>query len=262
MSVEWGTLSERASWPASESSLLQMVWTSLASRPQPASAAEVRQLASLKDSITEQLQQSNSTQQLAQTSIAEQLLQNSSGVLSPSSVSRQQLDPSSEPLLVGMDEGSCVTDSLPQRLENSASAASGSVQQGSANLLAAEGILAEDANFSLSAADGEAERLQIYRSAAADASWSSGNAPDQEGDSCGSSTVQELRGNSGQQSYRRSGVRGSRGPKTGIILPEGNILEFDHQGSERRPGGMQIATASSSVSEWLASGHEVISVRL
>ena len=265
MSVEWGTLSERASWPESERSLLQMVWSSLASRSQPASAAEVRQLVSLTDSITEQLQQTSSArqlEQLEQTNMTEPLLQNSSGVLSPSGVSREQLDPSSKPLLIGMDAGSCITDSLPQRLDSSVSAAPGSVQQSSASILAAEDSLADNTGFSLSAADVKAERLQMYNSAAADASWSSGSSPDQEGCSCGSSAAEELRGSSGQQSYRRSGVRGSKGPKTGIILPEGNILEFDHGGSERRPGGMQIATASSCFSEWLASGHEVISVRL
>ena len=261
MSVEWGTLSERASWPASERSMLQMLWSSLASRAQPASAAEVRQLVSLTGSITEQLQQTSSTQQLKQTSMTKQLLQSSRSVLSPSGVSREELDPSSEPLLIDMDAGSCVADSLPQR-QDSASAASGSVQQGSANFSAAEDCLTDDPGFSLSAADAKAERLRMYKSAAADASWSSGNYPDLEGDGCGSSTVQGGRASSGQQSYRRSGQRGNKGPKTGIILPEGNILEFDHGGSERRPGGMQIATASSSVSEWLASGHEVISVRL
>ena len=251
MSVEWGSLSERASWPASEPSLLQTLWQSLASRAQPASAAEVRQLASLSDSITKQLQRT------------------STGVLPPSVLPREELGPSPGPLLLGMDVESYVTDPVPQRLENSISAVADSVQYGPISNLTEQGAVANgvvsgacSAAFSLSADDVKPERLHNEKGAAGDASWSSGRAFGQEGGDSGSSANPEMTGGRGPQSYKQSKVRGSKGPKTGIILPEGNILEFDHGGSERRPGSMQVATTGSSVSEWLASGHEVISVRL
>lgn len=251
MSVEWGSLSERASWPASEPSLLQTLWQSLASQAQPASAAEVRQLASLSDSITEQLQQS------------------STAVLPPSAVSTGELDALSGPLLLGIDaESYHAADIVPRRLKNCVSAVADGERHGPVSP-AGQGVVANgvasdggSAAVSLSADDVKLERMHKKGEAANNASWSSGSAFDQEGDDCGSSALPEVTGCRGQQSNMQSEVRGSRGPKVGIILPEGNILEFDHGGSERRPGGMQIATTGSSVSEWLASGHEVISVRL
>ena len=252
MSVEWGSLSERASWPASEPSLLQTLWQSLASRAQPVSAAKVRQLASLSDSITEQLQQT------------------SAGVLPPSAVSRGEGGASPGSLLLSIGaESYRATDMVPQRLESSASAVADAAQHGPISHSAGQGVVANgvasdgcSAASIFSADDVKPERLHKKEGAANDASWNSGSAFDQEGDDCGSSAVPEVTGSRGRQSYKQSEVRGSRGPKVGIILPEGNILEFDHGGSERRPGGMQIATTGSSVSEWLASGHEVISVRL
>ena len=253
MSVEWGSLSERASWPASEPSLLQTLWQSLATRAQPASAAEVRQLASLSDSITEQLQ----------------LQQTSTGMLPPSGVSKKDLGALSGPLLLGIDAETYSTDIVPQRLENSTCAVADSVQYGPISNLTEQGVVANgivsdgcSAAFSLSADDVKPERLRKDKGAASDASWSSGSAFGQEGGDSGSSATLEVTGSRGPQSYQQSKVRGSKGPRTGIILPEGNILEFDHGGSERRPGSMQVAITGSSVSEWLASGHEVISVRL
>ena len=274
MSLEWGTLAERASWPASTATLLQMLWKSLASRSQPASAAEVRQLASLSDSITEQLVQSrtdvlspgNGFREARMASLSntvtEQLEHASTDVLSPSNLSRERQRSSPQPLLIGIDAQSSIRDSLPQRLESTASATADSVHYGKTSPLAAESAAAHDpaqkdsAAASLYLPQAELRAVQQADSCAPEASSSSSS---REEASNGSKAHTERRG---QRNTKHSAVRPSRSSRAGVILPEGNILEFDHGGIERRPGAMQVVTASSCVSEWLASGHEVISVRL
>ena len=267
MSVEWGTLSERASWPVSKSSLLQMLWRSLAERSQTASAAEVQQLVSLSDSITEQLGQTR-IEQLEPVSVSEQSRQTSTDVLMPSSLRIEEPHSLPEPLLIGMDAESYMTDSPRQGTGGRASAAADSPRNDSSSCLGDDSAAKHAevggslAAGSVSSADAEPERLHDYNSTAAGMSWDSVSPSDQEGGSCGSLTFSGTAGSRAKQSHKQSALRSSTRPKSGIMLPEGNILEFDHGGSERRPGGLQIATASSSVSEWLASGHEVISVRL
>lgn len=274
MSMEWGTLAERASWPASTATLLQMLWKSLASRSQLASAAEVRQLASLSDSITEQLAQSRTDvlspsnrfreAQMASLSktVTEQLEEASTDMLSPSNLSRERRRSSPKSLLIGIDAQSSVRDSLPQHLDSTASATADSVYYKKASPLAAESADAHDTAQEDSAAASlympQAELRAIQQANSPSSEASSGSSSREEA-SNGSNAHVERRG---QRNTKQFAVRPSRSSRAGVILPEGNILEFDHGGGERRPGAMQVVTASSCVSEWLASGHEVISVRL
>ena len=254
MSVKWGTLSERASWPASETTLLQMLWRSLVSRPQPASPAELQQLASLSDSITEQLEQS------------------SASVLTPAGVagrlSRQKAEVSSQSLLLGVNARGDFSDRLPQQLDGVVAASGESVQVGDiCRLLGGESAETAQLAPSVIAADvqlssARPELQSVGGSSSADASSRNRSSSGEEAISRDASYMESAGGRGQQRFPKQSVTRSSKSTRPGMTFPEGNILEFDHGGCERRAGAVQVVTASSRISEWLASGHEVISVHL
>lgn len=278
MSVAWGTLSERASWPASDASLLQTLWKSLASRRQPASAEELQQLATWQEAAIEQLEQTSpdilsssgianglqpaSTEELHQLAslqdgAMEQPEQTGPDILSPSNVANG-LQPSALQVLLGVDAESHSADRLPRHLSRLSAAADERAQSGDVSRLEARSAAAavlvpeslEVAASACSAAE-ELDRLQECENHSALASTRSCKSDGSAGSSSRDTSHVGAAAKAGQQrAPRQSRVRGSKAPRPSVTLPEGNILEFDHGGCERRPGAVQLVTASSCVSDW------------
>ena len=257
MSVEWGTLSERASWPASRESPLQTLWRSLGRQSQPAveSAAKIAQLAALPESAAEQLEA------------------RSTALLVPSSAAGDLITPGPEPLQAVLASPQCrLTDELSKH-QASYKAASYKSVCSSESTPAWECVAAADpdglAIIGAPSAETEVERLRLNWSQAADAGSSGGSS------STGSSSesilsrsepaATDLAQAAGwEQAGQQSALRVSKAARPGFTDSEGNILGFGHGGAgcERRPGGLQSFTASARISQWLEKGHEVSSVRL
>ena len=276
MSMAWGMLSERASWPASDASLLQMLWKSLASRRQPDSAEELQQLATWQEGTLKQLEQTSpdilspsgaanglqpaSTEELYQlASLQEgallQLEQTGPDILSPSNVAKE-LQPSA-PVLIGVDAESDRADRLPCQSSGMLAAADERAQDGDVSRFEARSAAAavlvpeslETAASACSAAE-ELDRLQECERRYAFSSRSS-KSDGSSGSSSRDTSHMGAAAKAGQQrAPRQSRVRESKAPRPSAMLPEGNILEFDHGGCERRPGALQLVTASSCVSDW------------
>ena len=255
MSVEWGTLSERASWPASMESPLQTLWSSLGRQSQPGdqseaqSAAEIAQLAALSNSA------------------AEQLAPGSPALLVPGSAVGGLITPGPEPLqAILASPQSRHTNELSEHQASYKAAAHDSVCS-SKSAPAWESVAAADpdglAIIGTSSAEAEIERLQLNWSQAADAgsSSSSSNGSAAE-DILSRSEPATAEAAERKQAGQQSVLRVSKAARPGLTIPEGNILGFDHGACERRPGGLQSVTASARISQWLEKGHEVITVRL
>ena len=255
MSVEWGTLSERASWPASMESPLQTLWSSLGRPQQPGdqsaaqSAAEIAQLAALSNSAAEQLEPS------------------SPALLVPSSAVGDIVTPGPAPLqAVLASPQRRHTNKLPEDRASYKAASHESVHS-SKSAAAWESVAAADpdglAIIGTSSADSEIARLQLKWSQAADAGSSSSSSNDSAAEGILSrSEPAATEAAEQEQAGQQSILRVSKATRPGLTLPEGNILGFDHGACERRPGGLQSLTASGRISQWLEKGHEVISVRL
>ena len=165
MSVEWGTLSERASWPASMASPLQTLWSSLGSRSQlesqsaAQSAAEVAQLAVLSNSAAEQMEPG------------------SPALLVPSSAAGDLITPGSEPLQAVLASPRRRLDNKPPKHPASYKAASHESVHSSESIPAWGGVATADSDglaiIGASSAETEVERLQLNWSQAADAGGSS-----------------------------------------------------------------------------------------
>ena len=259
MSVEWGTLSERASWPASMESPLQTLWSSLGRPQQPGdqsaaqSAAETAQLAALSNSAAEQLEPS------------------SPALLVPSSALGDLITPGPAPLqAVLASPQRRHAKKLPEHRASYKAAAHESVRS-SKSAAAWESVAAADpdglAIIGTSSADSEIARLQLNWSQAADAGSSSSSSSNDSAaedilSRSDSATTEPAEAAEREQAGQQSLLRVSKATRPGLTLPEGNILGFDHGACERRSGGLQSVTASARISEWLEKGHEVISVRL
>ena len=188
----------------------------------------------------------------------------------PSSAARDLITPGPEPLqAILASPQRRHTNELPEHWA-SYKAASQESARSSKSAAAWECVTAAESDglaiIGSSSADAEIERLQLDLSQAADAGSSSSSSNDSaaEGLLSRSEPVATKLAEAAEQEWagQQSVLRVSKAARSGLTLPEGKILGFDHGACERRPGGLQSLTASARISQWLEKGHEVISVRL
>lgn len=316
--VEWGTLSERASWPANETTLLQWLWQSMARRDQPASEAEVGRLAAMQSRVTEQLEQSSEGAALL-TLTAEEFLRRApvpaagtvQPILAPSSITEElercsraealqdgrakQLNSGgkAEFLLIDTAGGRLTQGSQPAELVLPLSAAAAGVGDVQAALQSSQSpdtacsrelgqlaqqdpALAESSVSELSSASMPPKGVQRSSLLSSDSAIStsienhSRSSATLDGGPCSGDGIahrpldepcnEAAAARRVPNHAKQAPTRGGRSPRHSALFSGGNILEFDHGGGERR--AMQGVTASSHVSEWVASSHEVGSRRL